>query len=327
MRAVIAPEPGGPQALQVVERPDPRPGPGEILVRVQAAGVNRADLLQRAGRYPPPPGASDVLGLEVAGEVVALGDGVGDWALGDRTCALLAGGGYAELAVVPASVAMPWPNGQDAVGAAAVPEVFTTAFDNLFNRGRLVPGETILVHGGGSGVGTAAVQLAASRNCRALVTAGSARKIDACLSLGAAFGVNYREEDFVEAALVLTDGRGVDVVLDIVGAEYLERNVRVLATEGRLVVIGLMGGARAEIDLGRVLTGRLTVAGSTLRARSVADKAALARRVVDEVWPGFADGRLRPVVDRVLPLERAADAHAAMEAGDHVGKIVLEVAP
>lgn len=326
MRAITAPEPGGPQALRVVDLPDPQAGRGELLVRVWAAGVNRADVLQRQGRYPPPPGAGDVLGLEVAGQVVAIGPGVEDWRTGDRVCALLAGGGYAELAVVPTATALPWPRGTDAVGAAAVPEVFTTAQDNLFHRGRLARGETVLVHGGGSGVGTAAIQLARRHGCRVLVTAGSPEKLAACADLGAHAGIDYRREDFLERARELTGGRGVDVILDLVGADYLGRNLRALAVEGRLVVIGLQGGGRGEIDLGLLLARRLTMTGSTLRARSVDEKAALAEHMRAQVWPGFADGSLRPVVDRTFPLARAAEAHELMEASGHVGKIVLEVA-
>ncbi len=325
MRAVRAPEPGGPEALVVAEVPDPVPGPGEVLVAVHAAGVNRADILQRKGHYPPPPGAPDVLGLEAAGEVVGLGEGVDGIGVGDRVCAILPGGGCAELVALPAETAVPWPAGLDAVGAAAVPEVFTTAYDNLVNRGRLRRGETVLLHGGSSGVGTAGIQLAARMGCRVLVTAGNADKLAACADLGADAGINYREEDFVERVRELTDGRGVDVILDIIGGRYLDGNLRCLATEGRLVIIGLMGGATAELDLGRLLTRRLTVTASTLRARPVEAKAALARQLVAEVWPGFADGSLRPVVDTVLPLEEVAEAHRRMESSEHVGKIVLTV--
>lgn len=325
MRAVVIDSPGGPEQLRLAERPDPEPGPGEVLVQVAAAGVNRADLLQRAGRYPPPPGASDVPGLEIAGTVAALGPGATGWAIGDEVCAVLAGGGYAELAVVPAGCLLPLPSGTDLLTAAAVPEVFTTAHDNLFTRGGLQPGETVLIHGGASGVGTAAVQLAARAGCTVVVTAGTPRGLAACADLGAAAGIDYRAEDFVDSVERLTDGRGVDVILDIMGAVYLERNLRVLATEGRLVVIGLQGGVRAELDLGRMLSKRLQVLGSTLRARSADEKAVLAARLRDEVWPGFADGSLKPVVDRVFPLEEAAAAHAHLEAGGHVGKVLLDL--
>jgi NADPH:quinone reductase len=327
MKAVLAPEPGGPGALVVTEVDDPVPAPGELLVRVHAAGVNRADVLQRKGHYPPPAGATDVLGLEAAGEVVARGPDDGErpfrFAVGDRVCAILPGGGCGELVTVPDPVALPWPEGLDAVGAAAVPEVFTTAFDNLFLRGRLAPGEAVLLHGGSSGVGTAGIQLAKRAGCRVLVTASSRSKLAACADLGADGGINYEQDDIVERVRALTDRRGVDVVLDIVGGPYLDTNLRCLAVEGRLVVIGLMGGARAELDLARLLLRRLTVTASTLRARSTAEKAELARRLEAEVWPGFADGSLRPVVDTVLPLEQVAEAHARMESSRHVGKIVL----
>ncbi len=327
MRALLASSPGGPEVLSVAEVADPTPGPGELLVRVAAAGVNRADVLQRQGRYPPPPGASDVLGLEMAGEVVELGppDPARPFrfAVGDRVCGILAGGGCAELAILPATVAMQWPPGVDAVGAAAVPEVFATAYDNLFVRGRLAAGETVLIHGGSSGVGTAAIQLARRAGCRVLVTASSQRKLDACAELGADAGISYVDEDWSARVRELTDGRGVDAILDVVGARYLDSNLRCLAVEGRLVVIGLQGGARGELDLGQVLSKRLTVLGSTLRARTTAEKAVLARRLEEEVWPGFADGSLRPIIDTVLPLERAAEAHARMESSEHIGKLVL----
>ncbi|MGH8902744.1 MAG: NAD(P)H-quinone oxidoreductase [Egibacteraceae bacterium] len=326
MKAITAPRPGGPEQLELVDLPNPEPGPGELLVHVHATAVNRADVLQRRGRYPPPPGASDVLGLEMAGVIAALGDGVAGWSVGDEVCALLPGGGYAEQAVVPAEVAMPLPPSLDLVEAAAVPEAFTTAWDNLFNRGRLASGGTVLLHGGASGVGTAAIQLARRRGCEVLVTAGSPRKLAFCTELGAKGGIDYREcQDFDVRVGELTGGRGVDVVLDIIGGGYLARNLRCLAVEGRLVIIGLMGGASAEVDLGLMLTRRLTITASTLRARSVEAKATLARQLVAEVWPGFADGSLRPVIDRVLPLEKAAQAHAAMEASEHIGKIVLTV--
>jgi putative PIG3 family NAD(P)H quinone oxidoreductase len=326
MQAVLAPEPGGPDALVLAEVDDPSPAPGELLVRVHAAGVNRADVLQRKGHYPPPPGAPDVLGLEAAGEVVALGDepdGGFRFAVRDRVCMILAGGGCGELVTVPDGVAMPWPGGLDAVGAGAVPEVFTTAFDNLLLRGRLTEGETVLLHGGSSGIGTAGIQLARRAGCRVLVTASSDEKLAACAALGADAGIDYEREDVVARVRELTDGRGVDVILDIVGGPYLDPNLRCLAVEGRLVVIGLMGGAKAELDLGRLLTRRLTVTASTLRARSAEEKAALARRMEAEVWPGFADGTLRPVIDTVLPMAQVAEAHALMESSAHIGKIVL----
>lgn len=323
MKAIVPREPGGPDTLELVERPDPEPGADELLVRVHAAGVNRADLLQREGRYPPPEGASDVLGLEAAGEVVATGSQVTGWEPGDRVCALLAGGGYAQLVTVPASVALPWPTALEAAQAGCVYEAFATAYDNLLSRAGLTAGETALVHGGSSGVGTAAVQLATRAGARVLVTVGTADKAEACRRLGAAATVRYRDEDFVARAVELTDGRGVDAVLDIIGGDYLARNLKALADDGRLAIIGLMGGARAEIDLARLLTRRLTVTASTLRARPVALKAALAQRLARDVWPGFDDGTLRPVVDSVFPLDEAAAAHRRMESSEHVGNIVL----
>jgi putative PIG3 family NAD(P)H quinone oxidoreductase len=326
MQAVLVPRPGGPEALTLTDVDDPVPGPGELLVRVHAAGVNRADVLQRKGHYPPPPGASDVLGLEAAGEVVAVGDGDLRFGVGDRVCGVLGGGGYGELIVLHDDVAMPWPSGLDAVGAGAVAEVFATAFDNLFVRGGLRAGETVLLHGGSSGIGTAGIQLAKRAGCTVLVTASSEEKLAACADLGADAGIDYAREDVVERVKGLTGGRGVDVILDIVGGPYLDPNLRCLAVEGRLVIIGLMGGAKAELDLGRMLSRRLRVMASTLRARSTEEKAALARRLESEVWPGFADGSLRPIVDTVLPLERAAEAHERMESSAHIGKIVLTTA-
>ncbi len=323
VRAVVVSEPGGPEALRLVDRDDPTPGPGEALVAVHATAVNRADVLQRRGHYAPPPGASDVLGLELAGEIAALGDGVDGWSIGDPVMAVVGGGGYAELAVVPAATLLGVPATLGLIEAAAVPEVLTTVWDNVVLRGRLAAGETLLVHGGSSGIGTMAVQVARRLGARVLVTASSPAKLAAAAALGADTGIDYTAEDFVARTRELTDGRGVDVVLDVVGGPYLDRNLRALALEGRLVVIGLQGGAQAELDLGLVLRRRLTLAASTLRARSTAEKAALAAIVARDALPGFEDGSLRPVVDRVLPLERVADAHRAMEAGEHVGKLVL----
>jgi len=323
--AVIAPEPGGPEALCIVERPTPKPGPGELLVRVRATAVNRGDLLQRRGFYPPPPGASDVLGLELAGEVIALGAGVRKWSVGDLVCAVTGSGGYAQEALVAADIAMPLPPGLDAVSAAAVPEVFTTAWDNMVLRGRLSAGETLLVHGGAGGVGTAAIQLGVRLGCRVIVTAGSQEKLDACIELGASAGIHYQDEDFVARTQELTDGAGADLILDVMGASYLSRNLEALATEGRLVIIGLQGGVTAEANLALIMMKRLTVLGSTLRARSVAQRAPLAEAMVREVWPGFADGSLRPVIHRILSLQQVAEAHELLEASEQIGKIVLRV--
>ncbi len=325
MHAIIAPEPGGPEALRLVELADPEPDGGELLVRVGATALNRADTLQRMGDYPPPPGASEVLGLELAGVVEQVAPDVERWRPGDQVCSVLAGGGYAELATLPAEVALPLPGGLDLVEAAAVPEVFFTAYDNLFTRGRLAAGERLLVHGGASGVGTAAIQLAVRAGATVFATASSQAKLDTCVALGASAAIHYEQEDFVERVDELTDGAGVDVILDMVGGPYLDRNLQALALDGRLVVIGLQGGASAELALGRLLTRRLTVTASTLRARTSAQKAALARAVERDVWPGFADGSLRPVIDRVLALDEAAEAHRVMEAGEHIGKIVLRV--
>jgi len=323
MRAVIAPDPGGPEALRLVDRPDPEPGPGEVAVAVHATAVNRADIMQRRGHYSPPPGASDVLGLELAGEIAQVGEAVEGWSAGDHVMAVVAGGGYADAAVVAAATLLRVPEPLGLVEAAAVPEVLTTVWDNVVLRGRLAAGETLLVHGGSSGIGTMAVQVARRLGAQVLVTASSASKLAAAAALGADAGIDYTAEDFVERARDLTDGRGVDVVLDVVGGAYLDRNLRALAVDGRLVVIGLQGGARAELDLGLAMSRRLSVAASVLRARSVQEKAALAAVVARDALPGFTDASLRPVVDRVVPLERVADAHRVMEAGEHVGKIVL----
>lgn len=316
--------PGGPEVLAPAERADPVPGVGEILIRVSAAGVNRPDVLQRRGRYPPPPGASDIPGLEVAGTVARLGEGVQGWRTGDRVCALVAGGGYATLCVAPAPQCLPVPASLDLVAAGAVPETFFTVWTNVFDRGRLRPGDTALFHGGSSGIGTTAIQLADARGARVFATAGSDEKCRACEALGAERAINYRTEDFVAALKDLTDGRGVDLVLDIVGGEYAARNIAVLAVDGRLVQIGLMGGAAlATIDLGVILQRRLTITGSTLRARTVEEKGVIAAALRREVWPFLEDGRVKPVIYRTFPLVEAAAAHRLMESSEHVGKIVL----
>jgi putative PIG3 family NAD(P)H quinone oxidoreductase len=325
MKAIVVEQPGDPEVMHLAEVPDPTPGPGEVLVRARATAVNRADTLQRRGFYPPPPGASEILGLEVAGEVVELGEGVTGWAPGDRVMALLAGGGYAELVAVPAAQLMPVPERLSWTEAAAVPEVFLTAHDNLFTRGRLAAGETVLIHGGGGGVGTAAIQLAHRAGARVLVTAGSPAKLELCARLGADAGINHREEDFPTRVGELTEGRGADVILDVMGAAYLGRNLDALAVEGRLVIIGMQGGTQAEIDLNRLMRRRLTVLATTLRARPPEGKAEIVRRFVEDALPALADGTLRPVVDRVLPLAEAAAAHGAMEAGENAGKLVLVV--
>ena len=317
---------GGPDVLAPAERAIPEPGPGEALLRVHAAGVNRPDILQRLGHHPPPPGASDIPGLEVAGTIARLGPPgpqPARFAPGDAVCALLAGGGYAEWAVAPLGQCLPIPAGLDFVQAAALPETFFTVWTNLFERGRLRPGESVLVHGGTSGIGTTAIQLARASGATVYATAGTGPKCAACERLGAAAAINYRTADFVDAIRHLTSGRGVDVILDIVGGEYFERNLLALAVEGRLVQIGLLGGSTASIDLGRFMRRRLTLTGSTLRIRSVDEKAAIATALEQHVWPLLESGTVAPVVHAQLPLARAADAHRLLECGDVIGKVVL----
>lgn len=323
MRAVVVREPGDESVLEVREVEAPKLGADDLRIRVAAFAVNRADLLQRQGLYPPPPGASELLGLECAGEVVEVGEGVPGWRPGDRAMALLAGGGYAEEVVVPAGCAMRVPDPLSLEEAAAFPEVFLTVFLNVFELGALPRGGTALVHGGGSGIGTAAIRLVAESGGRTVVTAGSDAKCERCRELGADVAVNYRTGDFVAAAREATAGEGVDVVLDPIGAPYLAKNLKALRTGGRLVLIGLMGGAKAEIHLGALLTRRLHVIGSTLRTRPVEEKAALIRAFEARFGEALAAGRIRPVIDRVWPMERAGDAHRAMKASEHFGKIVL----
>lgn len=325
MRAVTISEPGGPDVLVPAQVPDPVPADGQVLVRVAAAGVNRADVMQRLGHYPPPPGEPEWPGLEVSGTVAAVGDGVEEWSVGDEVCALLGGGGYAELVAVPAGQLLPVPDGVDLVEAAALPEVACTVWSNVFMAAGLQRGETLLVHGGSSGIGTMAVQLAHALGARVAVTAGSADKLARCAELGADVLVNYREEDFVERVREATDGRGADVVLDNMGAKYLARNVDVLATGGRLVVIGLQGGTRAEVDLGLMLRKRVAVMATSLRARPAAEKATIVRQVRELVWPLLADGTVRPVVHATFPLDDASRAHAVLEESSHVGKVLLTV--
>ncbi|MEH3033710.1 MAG: NAD(P)H-quinone oxidoreductase [Aeromicrobium erythreum] len=323
MKAVCIEGAGDAGRLVLADVPSPRPQAGEVLLDVVAAGVNRADTSQRRGRYGPPPDASPYPGLECSGTVAALGPGVEGWRVGDRVCALLAGGGYAEQVCVPAGQLMAAPSAIDLVSAAALPEVAATVWSNLVGLGGLGAGDTVLVHGGGSGIGTMAIQVARLVGARVVVTAGSARKLEACAALGADVLVDYRLESFVERTLEATGGRGVDVVLDIVGAEYARANVEVLAPGGRLVVIGIQSGAEATFDLREVLRRRAVVTGSMLRSRSLEDKAAIVADVVRHVLPAVQDGRVRPVVDRVLPLAEAAQAHALVESSDHVGKILL----
>jgi NADPH:quinone reductase len=325
MKAVEIASPGGPEQLRIAVRPVPKPGVGEVLIRVAAAGVNRPDVMQRQGRYPPPAGASDIPGMEAAGEIVSLGAEVAGLAVGDQVTSLLSGGGYAEFAVAAAPLCLPVPKGLSLVDAAAVPETFFTVWDNLFTRGRCTAGDDVLIHGGTSGIGTTAIQLAKTLGARVYATAGSDDKARACERLGAVRGINYRTEDFVEVLLAATGGKGTDVILDMIGGDYFDRNLKVAANEGRLVIIAMQGGARAEIKLNVVLTKRLTVAGSTLRARSVTEKAAVANAVHTNVWPLLASGRVRPIIHATFPLAEAAAAHQLMESSNHIGKIVLTV--
>lgn len=323
MRAVEIAEPGPPEALRIVTRPTPRPGPGEVLVRVAAAGINRADVMQREGRYPPPPGASDLPGLELSGTVAEAGPEADPVRAGDAVCAIVSGGAYAEYCLVPAPQCLPIPEPVSLVDAAALPEAYCTVWTNVVDRGRLRAGETLLVHGGSSGVGTAAIQLGRRLGARVFATAGSAAKCAACEELGAERAMNYREEDFVAAVRDATDGRGVDVVLDMVGAPYLTRNLAALAVEGRLVVIAVMAGAEAEVNLLDFMSRRLTLTASTLRSRSVEQKAEVGRAVREHVWPRFAAGELRPVIHATWPLADAPEAHRVLESSVHVGKLLL----
>lgn len=323
MRAVTQTSPGGPETLSVTEVPDPAPGPGEVLIDVAATAVNRADLLQRQGFYPPPPGASDVIGLECSGTVSAIGEGVDSWAVGDEVCALLAGGGYASQVVVPAGQVMPIPAGVDLVTAAALPEVACTVWSNVFMVAGLRPDEIFLVHGGGGGIGTFAIQLAARSGARVFTTAGSEEKLARCRELGAEVAINYRDEDFVSVVKDATGGRGANVVLDNMGAKYLGRNVDVLADEGRLVIIGMQGGTKAELNINQLLRKRGAVIATALRSRPVDGKARICASVVEHVWPLVADGSIMPVVSAVLPLDQVAEAHRLIDSGESVGKVLL----
>jgi putative PIG3 family NAD(P)H quinone oxidoreductase len=326
MKAVVLAAFGGPEQLALAEVPDPEPKPGEVLLDVAATAVNRADLHQRAGNYPPPPGASDILGLECSGTIAALGDGVTGWQVGDEVCALLAGGGYAERVCVPAAQLMPVPAGVDLVDAAALPEVTNTVWSMVFDgapAAHLTVGESFLVHGGSSGIGTMAIQLAAAQGARVFATAGSQAKLDACRAFGADVAINYREQDFAEVVAAETGGAGVDVILDTVGAKYLPANVRSLALGGRLVVIGMVGGAVGELNLGALMARRASVFAAGLRARPIEQKAAIVAGTVAHVWPSIESGRVRPVIDRILPLADAAEAHRVVEASTHIGKVVL----
>ncbi len=326
MKAIAISRPGGPEVLQLIERADPVAGGGECLIAVEAYGINRPDVLQRKGAYPPPAGASDLPGLEVAGRILG-GDAAALAAAslqpGDAVCALVAGGGYAERCVAPVGQCLPVPAGWSMAEAASLPETFFTVWSNVFERAALQPGESLLVHGGSSGIGVTAIQLAKALGSRVLVTVGTAEKAAACVRLGADVAINYREQDFVAEAKAATGGRGVDVILDMVAGDYVARNVQCLADDGRAVIIAVQGGVKAEFDAGQVLRRRLSITGSTLRPRSLAFKAGIARALRERVWPLLAQRRIAPVIYRELPAAEAAQAHALMESGEHVGKIVL----
>ena len=326
MRAIDPAQPGGPEVLEPVERPVPSPGPGEVLIRVEAAGINRPDVMQRLGFYPPPPGAPTIPGLEVAGTVAALGEGAEGLRAGDRVCALIAGGGYAEFCAAPAGQCLPVPGPLSMVEAAALPETFFTVWSNLFQRGGAREGERVLVHGGTSGIGTAAILLGKVFGLEVIVTAGSPEKCARALDIGAAHAIDYRTQDFVEEVARITGGKGVDVILDMIGGDYAPRNLACLAEDGRHVSIAIQRGPRAELSLLDIMRKRLTFTGSTLRARDTAFKAAVAEELRAKVWPHLESGEIRPIIDSKFPLEKAADAHRRIDSGDHVGKIVLVAA-
>jgi NADPH:quinone reductase len=325
MQVVEISHPGGPEVLKLAVRPLPQPKPGEVLIRVAAAGVNRPDCLQRAGTYAPPPGASDLPGLEVAGTVVGLGEGVTLWSEGDQVCALTPGGGYAQYCVTPAPHCLPPPQGWSPIQAGSLPETFFTVWINVFERGRLAPGETLLVQGGSSGIGVSAIQIARAFGHRVFVTAGSTEKCAACEELGAERAINYHTEDFVEVVKQLSAGKGADVILDMVGGDYVPRELKCLAADGRLSLIAFLGGNRATLDMSDILVRRLTITGSTLRPRTVEFKAVIAKALRDRVWPLIDAGKIRPVIYKVFPLAQACAAHELMESGKHIGKIMLEL--
>ncbi len=323
MACIEITEPGGPEVLKPVKRPVPEPAADEVLIAVRAAGVNRPDCIQREGNYAPPPGVTDIPGLEVAGEIAALGKDVAGWKAGDKVCALVAGGGYAEFVTAPALQCLPIPEGLDMVEAAALPETFFTVWSNVFERAGLKEGEVFLVHGGSSGIGTTAIQVAARLGARVITTAGSEEKCRVCVELGAERAVNYKEEDFVEAAKEFTEGKGVDVILDMVGGDYLPRNIKALAPDGRHVSIAFLGGSKAEINFMPVMLKRLTLTGSTLRPQTVERKGEIAQALRERIWPLIAAGEIKPVIHASFPLAKAAEAHALMESSQHIGKIML----
>ncbi|MGH8850909.1 MAG: NAD(P)H-quinone oxidoreductase [Casimicrobiaceae bacterium] len=327
MKYVAAREPGPPEVLEVAETATPAPKPGEVLIEVAYAGVNRPDCIQRAGNYPPPPDASPIIGLEVAGTVCAAGEGVTKWRLGDAVCALTPGGGYAEYCAAPEACCLPFPTGLSALEAASLPENYFTVWNNLFDRVCLRSGETVLIHGGSGGIGLAAIQLAHATGARTITTVGSADKAAFCKAIGADYAINYREQDFVAEVAAITGKRGADVILDIVGGDYIEKNLKSLALEGRMAIIAFLQGSRVTVDWRHIMLKRLTVTGSTLRASPAARKAELAQSLRDKVWPLFAAGKIKPVIHRVFPLAQAADAHRLMESSAHIGKIMLAVKP
>jgi len=325
MRYVAVREPGPPDVLTIGETGVPSPKPGEVLIEVVVAGVNRPDCIQRAGLYPPPPDASPILGLEVAGAVVALGDGVASWRIGDQVCALTPGGGYAQYCTAPAGWCLPFPAGLSALEAASLPENYFTVWNNVFDRVHLTAGETILIHGGSGGIGLTAIQLAKAFGAKAITTVGSTDKVAFCTSIGADHAINYREQDFVAEVARITDKRGVDVVLDMVGGDYIEKNIRCLALEGRMAMIAFLQGSKVMTEWRHVMMKRLTITGSTLRASPASRKAQIAANLREKVWPLFASGKLKPVIRRVFPLAEAAEAHRLMESSAHIGKIMLDV--
>lgn len=325
MRVIEIKTPGGPEVLQIAERARPEPGAGEVLIEVQAAGINRPDCAQRQGTYPPPPGASDIPGLEVAGRIVALGKDVTRWRLNDEVCALVTGGGYAEYVSAPEGQCLPIPSGMSMVEAAALPETFFTVWANIFESGALKRDETILIHGGAGGIGTTAIQMASAMGARVFTTVGKRESVEICKGLGAEWVILYKEEDFVSVVKKETQDRGVDVILDMVGGDYFARNLEALATQGRLVQIATLQGAKVELDLRKVMFKRLTLTGSTLRARPVAEKTRIAQALEKNIWPMLNQGQMKPVIFKVLPLDQASQAHVLMESSQHTGKIVLQV--
>ncbi len=326
MTCVEIAEPGGPEQLRTTTRPVPSPEKGEVLIQVAAAGINRPDVVQRQGHYAPPPGTTDIPGLEVSGTVVALGDGVSEWSVGDKLCALVAGGGYGEYVTAPVEQCLPVPKGLSMLEAAALPETFFTVWGNVFDRGNLQPGETFMVHGGTSGIGPTAIQLAHQLGAKVIATAGSEEKCQACRDLGADLAINYREQDFVEAAKEFTGGKGADVILDMVGGDYLPRNLKALNRDGRLVNIAFMKGAKIEVNFMPLMLKRQTITGSTLRAQSVAAKAKIGKAVKETAWPLIEAGKVKPVIYKTFSLDQAKEAHELMESNQHIGKIVFQVA-